>query len=246
MINHNLEQMVKIPTRNNNILDLFLTDISSQVHEIKTLPGLGTSDHDIVFHEIKVKRVRIKQIPTQVKSYKKANWSDFKKDLVIFTNTFIAHKHEDPNHLWDMFKAEVNRLSTLHIPTRRRADLPWVTHEIVKLIRKGDKLYTKLKRSCSHKGHYTEKLQHLKSTIQKQIRNAYRPYLESVIFSYTQGPGHKKKFYNFVKHKKTESIGIAPLNSEGQTHSDPVSKANILNKQFESVFSKPSPLSLKQ
>jgi len=34
--------------------------------------------------------------------------------------------------------------------------------------------------------------------------------------------------------------------SEGQTHSDPVTKANILNKQFESVFSKPSPLSLKQ
>jgi len=59
---------------------------------------------------------------------------------------------------------------------------------------------------------------HLKSTIQKQIRNAYWSYLESVIFSDTQGPGHKKKFYNFVKHKKTENIGIAPLNSEGQTH----------------------------
>ena len=37
MINHNLEQMVKIPTRNNNILDLFLTNIPSQVHETKTL-----------------------------------------------------------------------------------------------------------------------------------------------------------------------------------------------------------------
>jgi len=47
MINHNLEQMVKIPTRNNNILDLFPTNIPTQVHETKTLPGLGTSDHDI-------------------------------------------------------------------------------------------------------------------------------------------------------------------------------------------------------
>jgi len=67
MINHNLEQMVKIPTRNNNILDLFFTIIPSQVHETKTLPGLGTSDHDIVFHEIRVKRGRIKQNPRQVK-----------------------------------------------------------------------------------------------------------------------------------------------------------------------------------
>ena len=56
-----------------------------------------------------------------------------------------------------------------------------------------------------------------------------------------QGPAHKKLFYNFVKHKKTEYIGISPLNSECQIHSDPVSKANILNKQFESVLSKPMP-----
>ena len=74
------------------------------------LPGIGSSDHDIVFHEIKVERGRIKQIPRQVKSYKKAYWSDFKKDLAIFTNTFIAHTHKDPNHRWDMFKAEVNRV----------------------------------------------------------------------------------------------------------------------------------------
>jgi len=74
MINHNLKQMVKIPSRNIT-LDLFLTNIPSQVHETKTLPGLGTSDHNIVFHEIKVKRGRIKQIPRRVKSYKKANWS---------------------------------------------------------------------------------------------------------------------------------------------------------------------------
>jgi len=63
MINHNLKQMVKIPTRNNNILDLFLTNIPSPVHETKTLPGLGTSDHDIVFHEIKVKRVASSKTP---------------------------------------------------------------------------------------------------------------------------------------------------------------------------------------
>jgi len=91
--------MVKIPTQNNNILDLFLTNIQNQVHETRTLPGLGISDHDIVFHEIKVKRGRIKQNPRQFKSYKKTNWSNFKKDLAIFTYTFTTHKHKDPNHI---------------------------------------------------------------------------------------------------------------------------------------------------
>ena len=95
-----------------------------------------------------------------------------------------------------------------------------------------------MKRSCSHKSHYTEKFKHLKPTIQKQIKNAYWSYIKPVIFYDTQCPGHKIKFYNFVLHNKTEHIGIVPLNSEGQTHSDPMSKANIFNKQFESVFSK--------
>jgi len=154
----------------------FLTNIPSQVPETKTLPGLGKSDHDIVFHEIKVHRGRIKENPRQVKSYKKANWSDFKKNLAIFTYTFITHRHKDPNHLWDMFEAEVNRLSILHIPTR-------------------------------------------------QI---------------------KRRSFTTLLNTKRQKTGIAPLNSEDQTHTDPVSKANMLNKRFESVFSKSTPLSLKQ
>jgi len=189
MINLIFEQMVNIPTRNNIIRDLFLTNILSQVYETKTLPVWSTSDHDIVFYELNVKRGRIKQTLRQVRSYKKANWSDLKKYIALFTYMFTTHKY--PNHLWDMFKAEVNRLSTLHTSTRQiksRADLQWVTHEIVKLIKKRQTVYT------------TEKFKHLKSTIQKQIRNAYWSYLESVIFSDTQGPGHKREFYNFVKH----------------------------------------------
>ena len=94
--------------------------------------------------------------------------SNFKKDLAIFTNTFTTHKHKDPDNLWDMFKADVNRLSTIHIPTRQiksKADLQWVTHAIVKVIRKRDKLYTKLK------GHV-----HTNVTTLKSLNISSEPY----------------------------------------------------------------------
>jgi len=52
--------------------------------------------------------------------------------------------------------------------------------------------------------------------------------------------------YSFVKHNKSENFGVSPLKSEGITHTKPTDKANILNRQFESVFSRPQPLSLKQ
>jgi len=92
---------------------------------------------------------------------------------------------------------------------------------------------------------------HQYKTFQKTVTYGFKEisiwsYIEFVIFSDTSGPGHKKKFYNFVKHKNRETIGIATFNPECQTHSDAVSKANILNKQFESVCSTVSPLSSKQ
>ena len=92
----------------------------------------------------------------------------------------------------------------------------------------------------------TKQFKDLKYNIQKQIRNAYWLYIESVIFTGDSQQCSNKKFYSFVKHNKTEQCGVAPLKHQGLTYTDPVDKAKILNRQFESVFSKPQPLSLKQ
>ena len=53
--NFNLQQMVTTPTRQENILDIFLTNTPSLVQNTKTLPSLSTSDHDVVFHELHIK-----------------------------------------------------------------------------------------------------------------------------------------------------------------------------------------------
>ena len=53
--NVNLQQLVTMPTRQENILDLFLTNTPSLVQNTETLSSLGTSDHDIVFHEVHIK-----------------------------------------------------------------------------------------------------------------------------------------------------------------------------------------------
>lgn len=85
-----------------------------------------------------------------------------------------------------------------------------------------------------------------KSAIQKQIRSSYWSYLESVIFEGDSQPGRNKKFYSFVKHNKTVKCEVSTLKSDGITYTDSLEKANVLNKQFKSVFSRPQPLSLKQ
>ena len=42
---------------------------------------------------------------------------------------------------------------------------------------------------------------------------------------------------SFIKSKRCESTGVSPLkDSDGKTYSDSETKANIVNKQFSSVF----------
>lgn len=43
-------------------------------------------------------------------------------------------------------------------------------------------------------------------------------------------------FRTFIKHKKKDNQTITGLKEHGQLHSDARSKANILNRQFQSVL----------
>lgn len=45
-----------------------------------------------------------------------------------------------------------------------------------------------------------------------------------------------KRFWSFIKSKRCDASGVAPLTKDGTTHSDSMKKANILNDQFTSVF----------
>ena len=114
-------------------------------------------------------------------------------------------------------------------------------------IHKRDKLYQKVK-SSKGKQNYEKlksKLSKFKSAIQKEIRKSYWEYLESVIFSNDADKCKNKKLNTFIKHKRSDSSGVAPLKSNGSTYTDPVQQATVLNQQFESVFSRPKTLSLK-
>jgi hypothetical protein len=48
-----------------------------------------------------------------------------------------------------------------------------------------------------------------------------------------------KRFWSFIKHQKQDSNGIAPLKGmDGLIYSDAHSKAEILNEQFHSIYTK--------
>ena len=74
-------QMVKEPTRYNNILDLFLTTNPTLIKSVACLPGL--SDHDMVIAECALKPTPLKQKPRKAQLFRKADWPRLKSLLEI-------------------------------------------------------------------------------------------------------------------------------------------------------------------
>ena len=52
--------------------------------------------------------------------------------------------------------------------------------------------------------------------------------------------GGKKKFYKFIKHKKSDYKGVAALKVDGRLVNDSKGKADVLNQHFQSVFTRTS------
>ena len=73
----------------------------------------------------------------------------------------------------------------------------------------------------------------LKRTTQKTCREAYNNYL---IKTLTSDPNGNKRLGAVIKSKQHDHLDVAPLKEGNIIYCDPIQKANILNRQFISVF----------
>ena len=159
---------------------------------------------------------------------------------------------------WDSFKTAINQGISKYIPIKRfgvKKSLPWITQEIKRLIRKRDKLFhTQKKSGKNFDRHHFKQVKYL---IQTKIRSAYDIYLQDILgLSAQTADGSPsgfipKKLYSLIKNARQDSHGISPLLDKQQNIliTSTKGQANLLNRQFQSVFfffSHLSPLRLGQ
>ena len=235
-----LHQLVLEPTRLGNVLDLIITNVPDLVPRVEVIPGL--SDHSIVFIELKVKPDRKVNAPRQILLYKHAHWDDIKKDMLEFKNHLEnGHNNKNVDELWQEFKNSLKTSIDKHIPkktSKPRDSLPWIDPETRKLMNKRDKLSKLWKKTgiteIETKWHDTrrEVRKRLDREHWKYVGGLFEPRDEE----YDKQPCNKR-FFTYVKHQRTTSIGIAPLKCDGKLITDPKTKAEILNTQFYKAFS---------
>ena len=106
----------------------------------------------------------------------------------------------------------------------------------VECAEKKQRLFNKAKRSSKSRDWSAYKS--LKKDTSKALRRAHWQYVNNILLEGLQSK-NSKPFWRYVKSKRQDTIGVAPLKSGGNLHSDSRFKATILNEQFKSVFTPP-------
>ena len=119
--------------------------------------------------------------------------------------------------------------------TSSRFNQPWINRKIKQLSRCKKRSFRKT-RATRDPADF-RRYQKLKKTTTSACKSAYNDYISNVIIP--ESTSNPKKFWSFINSKKCDSNGVAPLKAtDGIKYSDSVTKSNILNDQFSSVFTK--------
>ena len=111
-------QMVTTPTRQDNLLDLFLTTNPTLVDEVDCQPGLG--DHDMVTASCALKPSIQKQKPRKVPLLNKAVWPKLKSLMRDYQKKFLLeHPNRSVEELWSDFFTALDTFSSKFIPSKR-------------------------------------------------------------------------------------------------------------------------------
>ena len=239
-----MQQMVLEPTRLSNTLDLVLTNTPDLVPRIEVIPGL--SDHSIVYFEYNVKADKKENAMRNILLYKKAKWDEIKKEMqkleTEIENMINSEVKFDINQVWEKFKETLAYwtvwINTSQVRTKQRDSYPWITPEIRKKIKRRDRLSKIKKKRPSQE---TEiKFKECRREVKRLLRKEYWNYVCN-LFEEHEGEVNErpclKRFWTYIKHQRSSSVGVSPLKSEGKLISDPQQKAEILNNQFYKSFS---------
>ena len=234
-----LTQIQKEPTRESNVLELFYTNNATLVKSSSVIPGI--SDHEMVIVDTDIRPKYTKPQQRKLYKYKSAKWDEIKENLNEFSTNFLEKDEFDNrtvNENWEAFKKQIFKVMDKFIPTKistSRYNLPWLTNNIKRAIKSKKRLFNRAKKRNNVES-WAKYRRHKRET-QKTIKKAQWSYVENILVESFETK-NTKPFWKYIKSKRQDNLGVSPIKSGGTLYSDGKTKAELINKQFESVFTR--------
>ena len=146
-----LNQIVDFYTRQDKVLDLFLTNRPSLISKCTPLPGV--SDHEMVLTVSDVRAKRHKPVPRKIFLWRKTDMVEVRSRLKEFSNVFTKNSLDTPvNTLWDQVTSSLHNIIDECVPTKMatsRFNQPWINGQLKSLSRRKKRAFMKAKRTTS-------------------------------------------------------------------------------------------------
>ena len=238
--------LITLPTKINTINDTLIDNIFSNQFNPDFKPGnltIGLSDHLPSF--MIVPKTNQNHLPKKHNIYRR-DTKDFNKEnflydfLYINWNEIIEINKKDVNSSFNNFMEKINHLLDKHMPYKKvsNKDLkskykPWISHDIVELINKKNRLfkkYLKCKDSTRRNTLFAEYKLH-KNTLLQTIRLSKKRFFQKY---FTENNKNVKKIWEVIKQiinvKSKRFNQLSCLENGGKILTDPTEIANNFNE----------------
>ena len=125
-----------------------------------------------------------------------------------------------------------------HIPTKvtsKKWHQPWLTADIRRKTRRKHRLYKKARRTGSTAD--WDAFKSAKKITSASVKRARINHINTRVIGGLE-EGNTKPFWRYIKSLKQENVSLPPLRQGGKLFSASLDKANILLKEFSSVFTR--------
>ena len=247
-----LHQHIDEPTRRrgNDIpsqLDLIFSDEEMQVTDIQHLAPLGKSDHSVISFNY-CSYIDYSK-PKDVFDLAKGDYEAMRTELLEsnWCAEFVAGaKSRSCEENWRLLKAKIIELKNKYVPIRKAPDKPQWKKGVVPISQEAKAAILNKRKSHRRwmsKRHADDSAEARKSytkasnKVKKLLRKAKKAFEKGIAVEAKANP---KKFWLHARKKLSTKTGIAPLlensSDPDSLRFDDEAKANILQKQFLSVF----------
>ena len=238
MNNYGFEQFVTQPTREDHILDLFLSTHPDIIENVQVVPGI--SDHEAVTCQLVLPSDKqISNNLRKVYQYHRADVRGINEELNNFTTSFLTNRpyENTVEDNWQQFKDTLLYVVDKYVPSKHlstRKHLPWINKSIKVQMKLRKSLYDKAKQTqaASDWAAYRK----ARNQVNKALSDAHQQYCTH-LFDNTH-TNNNKRFWSLVKQLKKNYQSVPTLSVENELKTSPSSKAEALNQQFYSVFTR--------
>ena len=222
-----------------SLLDLVFTRSLGEIGDIRYNQSLGKSDHLVLEFTFMVEIVERENEISISKDYCKADFKGMNNELTKI-KWIEEFRDGSVNDCYNIFLNKHADIENKFVPVRictnnRKQKLDWLNKDVKKAIRERDRQWLKWRDQKTDRNwkHY----QIMRNKACKVKRLSKMTTEEKVIIKIKDD---KKQFYNFIKRKTNRKTGIGVVqNEDGSLTKNDIETSDVLNRAFQSVFTKP-------